>query len=284
MADQEPDSSTVGGRPLTALIMAGSRKGIDDPVARLQNKSHKCLVTIDGVVMLERVIDALIDSGCFNRIYVSIEEEAVLRTVPRISTWLDEGRVGFAPSKGRLADSVIAAAENLDNPFPLVITTGDNALHTPEFVREFVDAFTAGDDDLAVAFTRAEDVRREYPEVALAYHELKDGGVSACNLYGLRSEKALTAVRVFEGGGQFGKKHMRILKAFGVMPFLLYKLKAVTSEALMRRIGRSLGVSIDTVFLPEAFGPIDVDNPQFFEISEKALAKRRLEAEAENAA
>jgi len=264
--------------------MAGSRKGVEDSVARLQNKSHKCLVEIDGVVMLERVIDTLIDSGCFGKIYVSIEEESALRTVPRIAAWLDDGRVGFAPSKCRLADSVIAAAEGLEDPFPFVITTGDNALHTPEFVREFVDAFAAQKDDLAVAFTRAEDVRREYPEVSLAYHDLKDGGVSACNLYGMRNERSLAAVRVFEGGGQFGKRHMRILKAFGLIPFILYKLKAVTSEALMRRIGRSLGVTIDTIFLTEAFGPIDVDNPQFFEISEKALAKRRLAAEAENAA
>jgi len=264
--------------------MAGSRKGIDDPVARLQNKSHKCLVEIDGVVMLERVIEVLIDSGCFKRIYISIEEEAPLRTVPRISAWLDDGTVAFVPSRERLPDSIIAAAEVIESPFPLVLTTGDNALHTPEFVRTFVEGFAAADEDLSVAFTRAEDVRREYPEILLAYHELKDGGVSACNLYGLRSEKALTAVRVFEGGGQFGKKHFRILKAFGLMPFILYKLKAVTSDNLMRRIGRSLGVTIDTVFLPEAFGPIDVDNPQFFDISEKALAKRRLAAEAEDAA
>lgn len=284
MPELGPESSTGEDRPVTALVMAGSRKGIEDSVARLQNKSHKCLVEIDGIVMLERVIEALIDSGCIGKIYVSIEEEAALRTVSRIAAWLDEGRVGFVASKGRIPDSIIAAAEVIEEPFPIVLTTGDNALHTPDFVRKFVESFAAASEDISVAFTRAEDVRREYPEVGLFYHELKDGGVSACNLYGLRNEKSLTAVRVFEGGGQFGKKHFRILKAFGVMPFILYKLKAVTSENLMRRIGRSLGVSIDTIFLSDAFGPIDVDNPQFFEISEKALAKRRLEADAENAA
>ena len=55
---------------VTTLVMAGSRKGPDNPVAQLQNKSHKCMVDIDGVVMLERVVEELIASGKNGRIYV----------------------------------------------------------------------------------------------------------------------------------------------------------------------------------------------------------------------
>jgi choline kinase len=45
--------------PLTALVLAASRQGFDDPVAKLQNKSHKCLVNIDGIAMIERVVQTL---------------------------------------------------------------------------------------------------------------------------------------------------------------------------------------------------------------------------------
>lgn len=260
----------------TALVMAGSRKGVDDPVARLQGKSHKCLVEIDGVVMLERVISALIQSGHLGRIFVSIENEAVLRPVPQLAAWLDESRIAVVPSRHSLAASVLAAADQIPNPFPLFITTGDNALHTAELIGDFMRSFRTGHGDVAVAFTRADVVKREFPDVALAYHQLKDGGYSACNLYGLRNARALDSVRVFEGGGQFGKRHLRILKAFGITPFLLYKLKLATAEQLMRRVGRNLGVTADVILLDYAYGPIDVDNPEFFAISERALRDRRL--------
>ena len=131
----------------------------------------------------------------------------------------------------------------------------------------------------AVAFTERDTVLMDFPEPNLAFHETKDGGWSACNLYGLRNRQALNAVGVFRGGGQFGKRHMRILKAFGIMPFILYKMKIMGMHALMARIGRGLKVSVDAVVMPYSWGPIDVDNPPSFALSEEALKKRRLAAE-----
>lgn len=256
------------------LVLAAGRSGGEDSVAKLQNKSHKCLVEIAGKVMLERVIEVLIESGAFAGIYISIENEEVIRSVPRLAEWLDQGRIAVAKSRGNLADSVLAAASEISQPYPLIVTTGDNALHTPEMIRDFMAMFRAGDADVAVAFASETAVRKEFPDVGLAYHRLKDGGFSACNLYGVRRERGLHTVRVFKSGGQFGKRHLRILKAFGIMPFLLYKLKLVTLDQLLQRIGRNFGVSIDTIILPHGFAAIDVDNPRFYAISERALRAR----------
>ena len=258
------------------LVLAASRSGADDPVAQLKGTSHKCLAPIDGVVMLVRVVQAILDSEVLGQIYVSIESEDLLRTVPELAQWLDDDVIRMAPVRGNLADSVLAAANVMDPAFPMIITTGDNALHTPEILQDFVGQFLAMKGDAAAGFTTAETVIAEFPEVGLAYHRLKDGGYSSCNLYAFRSEKALTAVRIFEGGGQFGKRPMRIVKAFGIMPFILYKLHAATLDELLQRIAKRLGISADIIMLPYAYGPIDVDNISFFEISERALEKRRL--------
>ncbi len=274
------DSQTEPG--ILALVMAASRKGPADSVAQLQGLSHKCFVTIDGMVMLERVVGVLIETGRFDRIFVSIETEASLRTVPQLAAWMDEGKMAFVESSGNIADSILSAVNVIDNPLPLFITTGDNALHTAEIVSEFVDQFRAGSGDVAVSFTGRDVVLKEFPEPGLAFHELKDGGWSACNLYGLRNENALNAVKVFEGGGQFGKRHMRILKAFGIMPFILYKLKAVGVHALMARIGRGLGVTVDSIIQDYSWGPIDVDNPASFKLTEDALIRRRQAAEKQS--
>ena len=127
--------------PLTALVLAASRKGVDDPVAKIQNKTHKCLVTIDGIAMIERVVQALIDSECFSRILISIENEQVLDKLPMASVWLEEGTIEVVHSSGNLADSVVNLSRAVKQPLPLVITTADNALHTPELVRNFVKEF-----------------------------------------------------------------------------------------------------------------------------------------------
>lgn len=261
--------------PASVLVMAASRRGVDDPVAKLQGKSHKCLVELDGQVMLERVIEALVDSGFFDTIHVSIDNADVLRATAKMSDWMDEGRVIFVQSHGNLADSVLKAVDEIDNALPMIITTGDNALHTPEIVRDFVRDFHASTADAVVGFTREDVVLREFADSGLAFHRLKDGGFSSCNLYGLKNANALKAVKIFEGGGQFGKRHMRILKAFGLWPFVIYKLKLRTLQGLVDAISRRLRVSTEVSWLDYPWGPIDVDHKHSFDITEAALIRRR---------
>lgn len=277
---QDSRNAETQGKPRPAiLVLAASRRGAEDVVAKLQDKSHKCLVELDGQVMLERVIEALIDSDCFDSIHVSVDEESILLATDRMKAWVTDGTVRFIQSRGNLADSVLAAVDEIEHPLPLIITTGDNALHTPELVRDFMTAFHASVEDVVIAFSSEEVVLREFADSGLAFHRLKDGGYSSCNLYGLRGAASLRSVKVFEGGGQFGKRHWRILKTFGVLPFIVYKLKLSDMAGLLSLIGRRLGVTIKPVLLDHPYGSIDVDHKHSFEISETALRKRRERAE-----
>jgi len=260
---------------LNALVLAAGRQGSEDPVARLQDKTHKCLVDLDGQPMIERVIDALRATGYFDRILISIENEAVLRELPRVAEWLDSGIIEVTPSRANLADSVVAVAETVTDPLPMIITTGDNALHTPELIADFVAAFLDSPADVSMAFTAEDVVARTIPDSGLAFHRLRDGGFSSCNLYAIRSRKGLEAAEVFRSGGQFGKRHWRILKSFGLLPFVLYKLKATTGADLIKRIGRNLGIDLEMILLPYPEGPIDVDNPASFRLTERLLQARR---------
>lgn len=263
----------------SCLVMAASRRGVDDPVAQIQGLSHKCLVEIDGQVMLERVLEALVDSGCFGQIHVSVDREDILRATPRMAGWVDEGRVVFVQAHGNLADSVLKALEQLPQALPMVITTGDNALHTPEIIRDFVRDTHTSQADAVVGMTRESVVLREYANSGLAFHRLKDDGFSSCNLYALKTPNATKAVKIFEGGGQFGKRHMRILKAFGLWPFVIYKLKLKDFDGLLASISRRLKVTVDTSWLDYPWGPIDVDHRHSFDLTEATLIKRREAAE-----
>lgn len=261
---------------MTALVLAASRRGGDDPVARLRGTSHKCLVTVDGVAMIERVVTALLDSGCFRRILVSIESADVLRRVDTCRRWLDEGVIEVVASADNMADSVLRLAEEIDDLLPLVVTTADNALHTPNLLRDFATALDGVDDDAVAAVTPEETVRAVYPHDSFGFFRFRDGSYSFCNLYGVRSARALEAAKIFRSGGQFRKRPWRILAVFGPINLLLFRLRLITLNGAFARVSRKLGVDIGTIGLPYAYAPIDVDNPRTLELSERILRERRI--------
>jgi GTP:adenosylcobinamide-phosphate guanylyltransferase len=259
----------------TALILAASRRGPEDSVAKIQNVSHKCLVTIDGMIMLERVVREIRASNSIGDIYVSIESKAHLESVPALKDMLEKGEIHYTPSDDNLYLSVKSAVEDIASPWPLVISTGDNALHTTEMIDYFTNEMFAKKPDAAVAMTPASVILEAYPDGKRAFHELKDGGWSSCNLYALNTNKALTAAKVFEGGGQFGKQPKRILKAFGPIFMMLYKFRLATSKQLTNTLSKRWGLDIQLISMPYADAPIDVDNPGDFERTEAILQKRR---------
>jgi len=260
---------------LTALVLAASRRGSEDPVAAITGQTHKCLVEVAGQTMIERVIEVLLDSGVCGRILVSIESESILRQVPRLAAWLDDGVIEITPSEANLADSILALAAAGAPPLPLLLTTADNVLHTPELIEGFArDALACG-ADVAVGMTPEATVRAEFPDEQIGFFRFRDGGCSFCNLFLFRSAKSFEVAEAFRSGGQFRKKPWRILQAFGVMNLVLYRRGRLSLDAAFGRISAKFGLRLETIEVPYAFAPIDVDNPRTYDLSQRILSKRQ---------
>src|SRR5687767_4118970 len=123
----------------TALVLAASR-GKLDPLAQAGGVSHKCFIDIAGEPMLRRVVRAVAESGRFARIVVQIEAESTEEAKQILAPIAGADAFLYVPSKDNIGTSVTAAIESIADPLPLVVTTGDNALHTAEMVRFFCDA------------------------------------------------------------------------------------------------------------------------------------------------
>lgn len=270
------DSSDTAGS-VKVLVLAASRAGPEDAVAALQNKSHKCLIELDGEIMLQRVVREIAASQYASDIYISIEREDILREIPLVSQLMDEGRVHFLPAGNNLFASITNAADAIKDPYPLVVSTGDNALHTTEMFDHFCQAILSKPLDGAVAMTPAATILASYPDGKRAFHELKDGGWSSCNLYAALTPKAVEAAKVFETGGQFGKRPIRILKAFGLPVMLMYKFRLATVQGIADYLSRRWKISLKIVSMPFADAPIDVDNPGDFTRTQGILQKRRTQ-------
>ena len=257
-----------------ALVLAATRGGARDPLAQAGHVSHKAFIDLAGKPMLRRVVAEVIDSGRVGRVIVSIEQDA-MEEAKQVLAGL-EGRVpiAYTPSRESIGVSVAAIEQAFPDALPMIITTGDNGLHTGAIVRSFCDQLDAVTADGALGLTDARCVLEKYPDGARAFHRFRDGQYSSCNLYAFLTPKAFKGAAIFNGGGQFGKKPKRLIGAFGLMAFLVYKSRLVKVRPFIRLLSRAIGLDIAPVFLPFAEGPIDIDRMSDWQLAERIIRER----------
>src|SRR6187549_6180 len=115
-------------RRYTALVLAASRGNLD-PLAQAGGVSHKTFIDIAGVPMLERVVRSVVECGRVGRVVISIEQDSTDEARRILSGIEGADDFEFVPSCENIGTSVISAASD-STLLPMIITTGDNALHT----------------------------------------------------------------------------------------------------------------------------------------------------------
>ncbi len=254
------------------LVLAGRRSATLDPLAEQFGVTHKCLVPVAGEAMIGRVLN-IVDQA-FHRapIFVSIEEFDLIREEPTVARLVGEGRLMPVPAQTHIVDSVVAASETTG--FPLLITTADNVLMTPESLRRMAAEGRGSQVHALVGMARKEDIRATHPDGQRRFYEFADGGYSNCNMFWIASAKALAATEAFRHGGQFAKKPERIIKAFGLLNLLRFRLGRHSLAQMCGFISRRFGVDIrPLVFEGEGRIAIDVDNERTHRVAEEVLAR-----------
>ena len=257
---------------VTALIMAGKRSGALDPLAADAGVAQKCVVPVGGKPMIEHVVDAVSRCDRIGDIRIVAHDTPEIEAIPLVARLIEQGRLRFMPGAFNLVDSVLAGAEGA--AFPLLITTADNCLVTPEGYAEFIDKARAQGADAAAALARKEDVMAADPEGQKRFYEFGDGGYSNCNAYWIAGREALSAAEVMRSGGQFVKYPARIAKAFGLLNLIRFLLGRDSKETLFARVSRRLGFKLAPIVLSNGEYAIDVDERRSFGVTEKLLAKR----------
>ena len=258
----------------TALVLAANRGGPADPLAKAGGVTHKSFIDIAGEPMLRRVVRSVAESGRVGRNLISIEPRSRDEARQILRPLGLHDRIEFVPSRENIGSSVAAVTEAHPQALPLVITTGDNALHTAELFRFFCDSLDGVEADAALGLTPASYILEKYPEGNRAFHRFSDGAFSSCNLYALLTPRALRAPRVFNSGGQFGKKPKRMIGSFGLIAFVIYKSRRFKLRTFLSFLSRAIGVKTAPVLIPFAEGPIDVDRMQDWKLAEQIIRER----------
>lgn len=255
----------------TAILLAGERPG-ESGFARSRGTSAKALIPVAGEPMIARVARALLAAPSIRHILVLTQAPERLRSEG--PQWLaDEPRIGWAASGETIAASIRAVAGGGAAPWPLLVTTADHALLTPDIVDAFLT--DCGGADVAFAMVERRTVEAAWPETKRTWLKARGGQYSGANLFALANERAERALDLWAGIERDRKKAWRLLAFLGPSILAGALTRTLTLQGAATRIGRKLGLSAKAVVLPYAEAAIDVDKPEDLELVDRILARRR---------
>lgn len=258
---------------VAALVLAGSRRGEKDGVARAAGVSCKAFAPVGGRPMIERVLEALLDHTRVATIDVALAPGVEpVREAPRLAQWLDEGRVQAVTAGSSPAGTVGEALRR--SPDDLLVTTADHALLTRTMLEQFLAGCGDRGIDAFAALLPLALLEARYPEAKRTGLRMRDGRYSGCNLFMLRrGQGARSLVSLWLALEAKRKTPWRMARAVGPAALAGYALGLLTLPRAMDWIGGRAGARVAPVILDIPEAAIDVDTPQDLALVEKVLSR-----------
>jgi hypothetical protein len=223
--------------------------------------------------MLERVIGALEASPLVDKIAVSLGDTDLLAEFDGLNQAVSEGRVIAVQAQNSPSRSVLHAAEQLGNPYPLLITTADHALLTAEMVDYFCTQSVESGADVCAGLTCSQVILASYPDTVRTYLKFRGGMFSGSNLFSVMTADGIRGPEIWRRAEQHRKQPWKIAKVFGPGLLIAYLFRWLTLEAAFARIGANVGIKIAPIPMPFAEAAIDVDNPRDLDMVENILRR-----------
>jgi len=258
MRQQSPYEPVEPKRRYTALVLAG-RRGGPDVLAEEAGAPHRALLDVDGVPMLERVLRTLRSVSCIGHIVVSTDAPELLCQFSDLARDVTDGSLVVVPGDQSASRRVLQVLNVMPADTPLLVTTADHALLTPEMVRYFLMEAEQGGGDLAFGLVPASRVRARFPESTRTYIPFRGESYSGANLFACLAPPARRGAEFWTRVEESRKKPWRLARAFGPFAFLLFLLRLLDLDSAMRRASRVIGARVQAVPLPFAEAAVDVD-------------------------
>ncbi len=246
---------------ISVLILAGQRTGVEDPLCVLRSTERKAVIPILGKPMITYPLDALETYGFRRPFHVS--------GLPACH----DKRLIEAPAGDGPADSATLALES-GLSFPVLVTTADHALLTPEMIGAFLERAVETGADVCAGFAEEGVIQPAYPHVKRTYLRFKDKAVSGCNLFYVANSKGIEAFRYWRRAQSYRKRPLRLAASIGITAPILYLFGRLTFLGAFQYLSNKIGINAKPVLIPIAEAAIDVDKPSDLELVEKILSKR----------
>lgn len=255
-------------RPVTTIVLAGSRPG-SDPLLAGTDLPSKALLPVGGKPMLAHVLAALADSTRVDKTIVVAQDTAPLQADASIAA---VGRnIEWRESPGSIADAIHRALTETEGP--VFVTTADNVLLTPAMVDQFLT--DAGTADVAVGLVERRAVEAAGHSTMRTWLKFRGGQWSGANLFRLGGPQVLPLVEFWRALEQDRKKGMKLIGAFGPGLLLGAALRLIDIHTFAARVADRFGLTAKVVPMKAAEACIDADKPSDIPVIEAILAARQ---------
>lgn len=224
--------------------------------------------------MVLRVLDAL-SKACETgaRLLVGPSMESV-RQNEELAELVDSGRVRWVAAQETPSLSAFNVLQSLPDDQPVLLTTADHALLTPEMIDHFCREARRSGCDVLAGVARHELVAEAVPGTRRTVTKFKDGGYCGCNLFAFLTPESRKAADFWRQVEKQRKKPLRVIKVMGWMAVLRYLLGRLTLDQALKSLSARMGLQAGVVRMPFAEAAIDVDKVDDLLLVEALLAKK----------
>ncbi|QCE33866.1 hypothetical protein FAI40_00080 [Acetobacteraceae bacterium] len=251
---------------LPVLILAGSRLGENDVLAKAGNVQHKALLPVAGTPMLKRVYQAILNADIASNIYIASENEAYFKD-------LNLEKAHYLSSRPTLPETIQEAIKKIG--FPCLILTADHALLQPEWLQEFLNLSEKSSADVTFGIALKEKVEALSLKMSRTYIPLKDIQFSGCNLFFLRNESSENLIQLWQKIHHLRKSPAKMVKILGLKTLFKALFRRLDSITLLERVKMITSSTLEFIPLSNGMAAIDVDSIKDWELVESIYAKEK---------
>lgn len=255
-----------------ALVLAADRTA-SDPITRHTGAACKAFAKVGGEPMIMRVLDALTACDQIDTVVLCGPPKARLEDCPPLKQRIDSGEVVWLPNRESPSRSAEQGLSHLAGDTPVLLTTADHALLTPQIVRYFLTESLKSDADATVGVVTDVQMLAAFPDAKRTVFRLRDGGFCGCNLFTFKPQ-GRKLIHFWQQVEDLRKNPWRLMAQIvspGVV--LSYVFGRLSLTHALDTLAVKSGVRVQTILLPDPRTGIDVDKVEDLLLAESIVNK-----------
>lgn len=267
------DESYSSPQRFAALVLAADRTN-KDPITQHTGAACKAFAPVDGIPMVIRVLDALAACDLITTVILCGPPESLHMHCPELKLRIASGQVTWIPNLDSPSRSAESGLSQIPSDTPVLLTTADHALLTPDMVQSFLRSSLAIQGDATVGLVRQQDIAAAFPGSKRTVIRLRDGGFCGCNLFTFNPQgRAL--IRFWRQAEDLRKRPWRLIaQVLGFRMVLSYLFGFLTLQKGLQAVSEKSGVKIQGIMLDDPRAGVDVDKVEDLVLAESILKKK----------
>ncbi len=255
-----------------ALVLAADRT-TNDPIAIKTQAPCKAFAPINGKPMIIRVLDSLAASDMIQSITLCGPPQALLPKCPELNERILHQQIAWIANENSPSLSAAKGLAQLDSESPVLLTTADHAMLTPEIVEYFLNSANDNEYDAIVGAIDYEIIRAAFPESKRTVIRLRDGKYCGCNLFAFKPSGRLLVSYWQKVEAQRKHPWKLVSQTIGWQAVFKYLFGFLTLNQALAHIEKQIGIRVKIVSLPFPEAGVDVDTVDDLMLVETLLKK-----------